>query len=230
MSHALRLLIAAAVLALALPAAAAPSLPSDAPTHQASAIEFSVKPRNTAERPWTVRLDGTGTGTYSEAGAAADPPHSLSISPSTLQRLRRGEHAAKAGRCETHQKNIAQTGVKTIRYQMPERTLDCTFNFSEDSALMDAVAAFQAIAATMQAGQRLQHDQRFDRLALDAEIDHLVSAARDGSAIEIPNIAPVLQSLIDDEHVIDRVRRKAARLLQDSSSSSPVSETASRDR
>jgi hypothetical protein len=91
----------------------------------------------------------------------------------------------------------------------------CTFNYSDDKALMDAVAGFQAIAATMQTGARLQHAHRYDRLALDADMDSLGEAVKNGTAIELENIAPVLQSIVDDERVIDRARRKAARLLQD---------------
>ena len=67
----------------------------------------------------------------------------------------------------------------------------------------------------MQRGERLQHELRYDRLGLDAEMEALVAAQKDGSAIEIGNIASILQALVTDDHVIDRVRRRAARLLQD---------------
>ena len=97
-----------------------------------------------------------------------------------------------------------------------DKTAECTFNYSDDAGLMGATAAFLAIADTMQRGERLQHDLRYDRLGLDAEMESLVAAQKDGSAIEIGNIASILQTLVSDDHVIDRVRRRAARLLQDS--------------
>ena len=84
------------------------------------------------------------------------------------------------------------------------------------------MATFQAIAETMQRGERLQHDLRYDRLGLDAEMESLVAAKESGSAIEIGNIAPVLQALVEDDHVIDRVRRRAARLLQDAGAPVPA--------
>jgi hypothetical protein len=87
---------------------------------------------------------------------------------------------------------------------------------------MDATAAFQSIAETMQAGERLRHEERYDRLALDAEMEALLVAVHDGSAIEVDNIAFVLRPLIADEHVIGRVRREAARLLQDPDSVTAV--------
>lgn len=200
--------------------------PAERPGAAWSSVEFAVKPRDEASHPWTVRLDPKGAGSYSEDGQTGQQP--LTISDATLQRIRLGERRAKSGRCETHQKNIAKTGEKTIRYISADRTDGCTFNFSDDSGLMDATNAFEAIAETMQAGERLQHDERFDRLSLDADMDLLLTGIKNGAVIELNNIAPVLQSLADDEHVIDRVRRKAVRLLQDSgSATSPSSLTAS---
>jgi hypothetical protein len=145
----------------------------------------------------------------------------VTVSTATLERLRTGEHAAKSGKCETRSKNIAQTGEKTIRYVDGERIAECTFNYSDDAGLMGAMATFQAIADTIQRGERLRHDLRYDRLGLDAEMEALLAAKLDGSAIEFGNITPVLQALVDDDHVIDRVRRKAARLLQASGAPLP---------
>ena len=177
-------------------------------------VEFSLKPRDQTEPPWTVRLDARGAGNYSEAGSSTQQP--LNVSVATVERIAHGEHRARLGRCETRQKKIAETGQKTIRYTGAEEDAGCTFNYSDDSELMDTVQVFLAIAETMQAGQRLKHDLRYDRLALDAEMDSLLANVKSGGAIEVANIAPVLHSLVDDDHVIDRVRRKAARLLQDS--------------
>lgn len=182
---------------------------------QWSAVEFSMKPNDPGAHPWTIRLDASGSGSYTEASETSPAPMPLTVSAATLERLRKGEHAAKSGRCETRQKNIAKTGEKTIRYELADHALACTFNYSEDANLMDSAAAFEAVAETMQEGERLEHDQRYDRLGLDAEINTLVTDLREGTAIELGNIAPVLHALVADEHVIDRVRRKAARLLQD---------------
>jgi hypothetical protein len=186
------------------------------------AVELSMKPRADDPAPaWRVRLQADGAGTYSESGVtAATMP--LTVGQETLQRVRLGEHAAKSGKCETKAKKIAQTGEKTIRFEELGKVAECTFNYSDDQGLMDAIAAFQAVAETMQRGERLQHDLRYDRLGLDAEMESLVEAKQSGSAIEIGNLTPILQALIEDDHVIDRVRRRAARLLQDAGSSVPA--------
>ena len=188
-----------------------------------TAVELSMKPRNDdPAAPWKVRLEADGAGTYSESGTATSATMPLTVSVVTLERVRQGEHAARSGKCETKAKNIAQTGEKTIRFEEAGKVAECTFNYSDDQGLTGALAAFQAVAETMQFGERLQHDQRYDRLGLDAEIDSLLEAKQGGRAIEIENIAPVLQALVEDDHVIDRVRRKAARLLQDAGVPAPA--------
>ena len=80
---------------------------------------------------------------------------------------------------------------------------------------MNAAAnTFIGLAETLHMGEKLQHDHRFDRLALDSDMDVLESAVNEGRALEVGNIAPVLLSVVADDRVIDRARRKAARLLQ----------------
>jgi hypothetical protein len=185
-------------------------------------VELSMTPRSGGDSlPWKVRLQADGAGTYVESGPADAKPIPLTVSEATLERVKLGEHAAKSGKCETKAKNIAQTGEKTIRYEVADKAMECTFNYSDDAGLMGAAATFQAIAETMQRGKRLEHDLRYDRLGLDAEMESLVAAQKAGSAIEIVNIAPVLQALVSDDHVIDRVRRRAARLLQDAGAPVP---------
>ena len=198
---------------------------SDAAKAQWSKVEFSLQPRSQEVHPWTVRLDASGSGSYSEVGGGAEQP--LNVSPATLERIAQGEHRVNSGRCETRQKNVANTGEKTIRYANGDKDAACTFNFSDDAALMQTVQVFLAIAETVQAGERLQHDLRYDRLALDADMDGLLGSLKSGGAIEVENIAPVLQALANDDRVIDRVRRKAARLLQDAGAAPASSDRAS---
>ena len=210
-------LVTAIFVAGALCASGAVSRAAESPALKWTVVELSMTPRSddAAAATWKVRLQADGAGTYSEGAAADAKQMPLTVSAATLERLKQGEHAAKSGKCETKAKNVAKTGEKTIRYEAEERTAECTFNYSDDVGLMGTTAAFMAIADTMQRGERLQHDLRYDRLGLDAEMEALVEAQKSGSAIEIGNIATVLQALVSDEHVIDRVRRRAARLLQD---------------
>ena len=188
-----------------------------------TAVELSMVPRSDqVSPPWKVRLQADGAGAYSEGATDDAKQMPLTVSAATLEKLKQGEHAAKSGKCETKAKNVAKTGEKTIRYEAADKTAECTFNYSDDVGLMSTTAVFLAIADTIQRGERLQHDLRYDRLGLDAEMEQLVAAQKDGSAIEIGNIASILQALVSDDHVIDRVRRRAARLLQDTGSPLPA--------
>jgi len=215
---------AAAVCLVAVFAAGTAVRAAEAPALKWTAVELSMTPRSddAATPAWNVRLQADGAGMYSEGASADAKPMPLMVSEATLDRVRQGEHAAKSGKCETKAKNIAKSGEKTIRYESGDKTAECTFNYSDDAGLMGATAAFLAIADTMQHGERLQHDLRYDRLGLDAEMEALMTAQKNGSAIEIGNIATVLQALVSDDHVIDRVRRRAARLLQDAGAPVPA--------
>jgi hypothetical protein len=169
---------------------------------------------------WSIEIAADGKGRYDLLSEGARPSATtmqpIVVTPATVSRLRGGYHAVERGSCETRSKGLAKTGAKHIAYTSggSDAWSSCTFNYSDDKALMDSVAAFQAIAETMQFGVTLEHQHRYDRLGLDATIDNLAAEAKDDRAIEMQNIAPVLQSIVEDDRVIERARRKAARLLQ----------------
>jgi hypothetical protein len=147
------------------------------------------------------------------------------MSPSTVQRLLYAYSAVAAdvaqGKCESRVKGIASTGKKLLTYYRDGHSFGCTFNYSDDPSLNGVARAFMAIVETLQSGERLEHDLRFDRLGLDAEIDALVAENTDGRAIEITSIAKTLQAIIDDDRVMERVKLKAARLLQQPATPAP---------
>jgi hypothetical protein len=205
-------------------------LPKDIVRGSVGAVSFSFDWPEAEVPHWFIEIGKEGDtlqGRYDklEAGAkpSAETKRPITVSQATMVRLRAAYKTVASGNCETRAKHIAQTGVKHIVYTMAgsDAGSSCTFNYSDDNALMDATAAFQAIAETMQMGEKLEHTHRFDRLGLDAQIASFSDEVAAGHAIELQNIAPVLNSIVNDERVIDRARRKAARLLQDASSTSP---------
>jgi predicted nucleic acid-binding protein len=191
-----------------------------------SAVSFRMEPRDPQAPPYEFRIAASGEGTYrSEAGGAngsQDAPvvSQVHVSPAVLARIAQGMARVRSGKCESSVKNIAQTGRKTFALEGDAAPASCTFNFSDDSKLMSAVDAFEALAETLRIGARLTYDHRFDRLGLDADMDRLVSEVGEGRALEPGNIAPVLQSVAEDDRVIDRVRREAQRLLTQSAEAS----------
>ena len=166
---------------------------------------------------YTVVVQEDRVAHYWEGDAVYDETQrskpALSVTPDTMKKIFDAETDA-SGTCETHEKHIAQTGKKTIAFYTGDETSGCSFNYSDKVRLNDLAALFQKMAETVQVGERLKHKHRFDRLGLDAELDSLVVEAKDGRAIELQNIAPVLQSIVDDDELMSPSRRKAQVLLQ----------------
>ena len=175
---------------------------------------------------YTIVLNADGSGTYSEnkasipEGSAQAGSKAIRVSPGVLEKLLEAKASMGEKSCETHLKHIANTGKKTLVYG---DNLQCTFNFSDTPAFNEVASTFISVAETMQAGDRLAAKHRYDRLGLDPEMQVLVDEARSGRAIEVANIGPVLRSIVNDDRVIERVRRSAARLLQESEPASSAS-------
>ena len=181
---------------------------------------------------FTLTVNADGTGTY-VASVAPTPSRYATISQETLPNTPvqapitltpvatgrlfdqlRATHHLKS--CSSKAKNIADSGTKVITYTGPDGDASCTFNYSEDKQVAAMTATFQAIATTLDLGRSLDTAHRFDRLGLDQQMTILVSAVKDGRAVELGNIAPTLRSLADDQQVLERVRTTAAKLLEQS--------------
>ena len=171
--------------------------------------------RATPAQRYTIYVDVAGNGSYREGDADAAKTIRLFDAMPKLSFALLGP--VFRGNCETHAKNIAQTGKKTLMVENLGGTVaQCTFNYSDDEYVNEAVSALEAVAETMQVGEELAHEHRFDKLALDAEMTSFVAEVKAGRAIDVGNIADVLQSIVEDDRVMDRVKRNAARLLADS--------------
>lgn len=198
----------------------------------AQAVEFRFERPGIQVPAYSIVLGANGEGTYTEspsqpplAPPEARGPAELSrppgvtpirVGPATLAKLLAGRSSLGSRPCETRQKNIANTGRKTLVYRGDGAAASCTFNYSESTALNEVASTFIALAETLHAGTRLAAKHRFDRLGLDPEMEILDNEVRAGRALEVGNISPVLRSIAEDDRVIERVRRRAARLLQDS--------------
>lgn len=168
---------------------------------------------------YSIRVDRDGKGVYRSdlvqaAGAAPAMEVPIVVDPAVVKKMFAAVPLVESKRCDSHNKSIAQTGLKTLRYTADSGVFECTYNYSLDERVNDATEAFEAVAETLGYGERLRSKLRFDRLGLDAEMDSLQSAVAEGRALELSNIAPVLQMIENDDRVMDRVRRKADRLLQ----------------
>jgi hypothetical protein len=116
--------------------------------------------------------------------------------------------------CAARMKNIANTGDKTLSYIGSDGTGNCAYNYSENKNVAALTDTFQSIAFTLDQGRKLDFDHRYDRLGLDEDMAHLVQAVDEKHALEVGTIAETLTALIDDGAVLQRVRQRAAILLE----------------
>jgi hypothetical protein len=116
--------------------------------------------------------------------------------------------------CEDGGKNIAFQGTKTLDYEGPEGKGSCVYNWSKSSQINKLTEQFEAVAATMEEGSKLKRQYEHGRLSLDSELEFLDQMVHDGRALEVENIAPVLQAIAGDDAVLKRVQRRAQALLE----------------
>ena len=124
--------------------------------------------------------------------------------------------------CDAHRKGIADTGAKTLRFHEAWKTAadgsfttyTCTYNYSEDKAVVELTNVFQGMAATLDMGRKMERDQRYDRLALDGDMTTLSEMVKDGQAVGLASIGGTLRGLADDAAVLERVRVQAGKLVE----------------
>lgn len=116
--------------------------------------------------------------------------------------------------CDSHQKNLAFQGTKTLEYSGPDGSGSCQYNWSKNTQINKLTDELQAVAATLDEGSKLQREYEHGRLSLDMELEFLTQMAQQERAKEIENIAPILERLSHDEAVLQRVQRRAQALLQ----------------
>jgi hypothetical protein len=188
-------------------------------------IRFMLENPRLEPAAYTLEIFEDGTGSYSEsaggADASAEEERAIHIHDPLLSKLfavARSDHFF-AMDCEAPREHVAFTGKKTLAYAGADGDGSCTFNFSRDQSLNRIVAELMSIAYTLEEGARLKSEHLYDRLSLDAELESLKDAAQDHRALELENIAPELESIADDEAVMQRARMRARALLSEPLSS-----------
>lgn len=212
------------------------SVQAQVPTAASGAsLTFTLDRTGPAAVHYSVQLDeATGKGVYRGAALAAgllsagtsvargDAVLPIAVPEAVLKKVFAAGPLVRSNRCDAHRKGIAQTGTKTLRLAVADgASFECSYNYAEDERVNAATAALEAVAETMQYGERLRAKLRFDRLGLDAEMEALRSALADGRALGVSNIAPVLEAIQNDDRVMERVRRAAAHLLERAGLPSP---------
>jgi hypothetical protein len=161
-----------------------------------------------AERPSTT--------TSMRGEAAQHIDRTLVLSPPTVARIFKAARELNDFNvaCASRLKNIADSGKKTLSYSGPDGHGSCVYNYSENKSVAMLTDTFVAIAYTMDEGRRLEFLHRYDRLGLDAEMITLSHEVEAGRALELGTISQTLTEIADDTAVLERVRLRAGKMLE----------------
>lgn len=192
---------------------------------QGATLTFTLDFPGSQPDHYSLRVDSDGKGQYESRSKLSNESededsfkYDFKISPATAQQM--FALAAKAGYfrkdLDSHRKNMAFTGNKTLAYHDAERSGESSYNFSANSAVQQLTSLFQNLSATLEFGHRLDYDHRYQKTALEEELKRLEETEHSNLAIELSAIAPVLQQIVADSSVMNVSRARAQRILQKS--------------
>ena len=177
---------------------------------------------------WTLVLWPDGTGHFHAERGRSDQSEAATMEPQVIDRDvhvsgkfagrvfdMMHQHPPEQGNCENHSK-VAFQGLKTLEYRGPKGPHSCTFNYAKNREVGEVADELISVAATLIEGERLKMIWQHDPLGLDKQIQFMTEAAADGRLQQICAIQDTLQRLAADPGVMERVRKRAAKLAQSS--------------
>jgi len=192
-------------------------------TEAPAVVTFTIDFPTSQPEHYSIRVQSDGLAHYQSSGRRSpdsDETDSfdLDFTVATETRQRIFELAAKAGYfqkdVDSHHKDLAFTGKKTLAYKDARRSGESTYNYSLKPAVQDMTSLMQSLSATLEFGHRLQYDHQYQKLALDEELKRMEGLARNNELIEVAAIQPILDQIIADQAVINVTRARAQRLLE----------------
>lgn len=190
-------------------------------------VEFTNPELSPATWMLVLHPDGSGHFHSERGNAATDPGHGMEpavvdrdiqvsgeFAGKVFETVRR-HHDLSGAKCDSHMK-VAFQGWKTLTYSGPDGSGSCGFNYSRDKEIQALGDSLVAVASTIVEGARLELLLQHDPLGLDHEIEFVQEGSQDGRLQEICAIRGILQKLEEDDAVMERVRRRAGMLLEES--------------
>jgi hypothetical protein len=210
------------MLLLIILSAAAHSQPPT-PTEPPAAVIFTLDFPASQPEHYSIRIQSDGASHYNSSGrlsADSEDTDTFDFDFTTLPVTREKVFAlaAKAGYfrkdVDSHHKNLAFTGKKTLAYKDSQRSGESTYNYASNPAVQELTTLMQSLSTTLEFGHRLQYDLHYQKLALDEELKRMDDLSRANDLIELTAIRPILDQLIADPAVINVTRARAQHLLE----------------
>ena len=186
-------------------------------------VTFTIDFPTSQPEHYSIRVQSDGLARYQSSGRRSPDSEEtdsfdLEFTIATETRQKIFDLAAKAGYfqkdVDSHHKDLAFTGKKTLAYKDARRSGEATYNYSSKPAVQEMTSLMQSLSATLEFGHRLQYDHQYQKLALDEELKRMEGLARTNDLIEVAAIQPILDQIIADQSVINVTRARAQRLLE----------------
>jgi hypothetical protein len=186
-------------------------------------VSFTLDFPGSQPEHYSIRISSDGKASYESRGPvspdseATDDFH-LDFEASNATRARIFDLAAKArhfsGDVDSHRKNLASTGNKTLAYSDGSKQTSATYNYSNQASVQELTRLFQDMSSTLEFARRLNFYYRYQKLALDAELKRMEEMAKSNGLAEIQAAEPILRQIADDPSVINVVRARARNLTE----------------
>ena len=175
---------------------------------------------------YSISVSSDDRGTYDSNSKLSDDsegdPFHVEFKISESSRTYVFDLAARAkyfqGELDSKKRNLASTGTKTLAFHDAQRNTQRSYNYSPIPAVQELTSFFQNLSSTLEFGHRIEYFRHYQKLALDDELKRMEETTRQGGLEELQVIAPILQKVAEDSSVINPVRARAQRLLQQAAS------------
>ncbi len=192
-------------------------------TDSPAVVTFTLDFPSSQPEHYSIRVQSDGKARYEATGrisADSDETESFGLDFTITAETRQKVFAlaAKSGYfkkdVDSHQKNLAFSGKKTLAYKDDRRADECTYNYSSNAAVQSLTSLMQSLSETLEFGHRLQYDRQYQKLALDEELKRMEEMAHNNQLVEVASIRPILEQITADQSVINVTRGRAQRLLE----------------
>jgi hypothetical protein len=193
---------------------------AQAPPPNLPSVGFSCDFPGSDPAHYAVSVSSDGHGNYSSngklnPGSESDQSFTLQFTAPQPTVARIFDLTQKAhyfeGNIDAKRKNIASTGEKTLTYVDAKKTTSASYNYSTVPAVQELTTVFQNLSSMLEFGRRLEYDLRYQKLAIDEELQRMQEALTAPSDAAV--VAPILEKIVNDSSVLNGARARAQRLL-----------------
>jgi hypothetical protein len=190
--------------------------------HAPATVSFMLDFPGANPSHYEIVVSDDGLGSYRSNGqldqqsGPGDPaPLQFTLSPKVRSQIFDLAQRAHyfSGKVDSGRKNIANTGAKTLTYKDAQRNTQATYNYSQVAPVQQLTSIFQGLSTTLEFGRRLGYFHKYEKLALEQDLQRMEQLQKENSLGDVQAIATVLNEIANDQSVINVSRARALRLL-----------------